>query len=328
MDRSGHVGARRPKWLERELTDRKVRGSNPTSASRLPLSRLGQPGSIPALVQPSGGMAVRHRKGATAERRRRWYSSDHVHLWSLVTGSFGRMKFMYRSCSGVPSFRSNNLTFSSLSNLEKSVLNVSSNCLNQESKFVHIKTTTKGAQDILTPNVKNNCTALPTHSVGGADSGNSGAFWVRHWQLLEYADDLIPVFEEQEKAQFFLDELTKVFPSCGMHFAPTKCKAIQSLDTPLTIQGEALELERFTYLGSCISSAYSVTDKFDARIFKARVLFANLRYVWRQSCISLNLKGCVHQATVRNVLYGFETWSVRAAELRALRYSATVASEP
>ncbi|KAG5446508.1 hypothetical protein CSKR_101471 [Clonorchis sinensis] len=56
------------KWLEREFTDRKVRGSNPTSASRLPLSRLGQPGSISALVLPSGGMAARHRKGATAER--------------------------------------------------------------------------------------------------------------------------------------------------------------------------------------------------------------------------------------------------------------------
>ncbi|KAG5450540.1 hypothetical protein CSKR_101705 [Clonorchis sinensis] len=54
--------------LERERTDRKVRGSNPASASRLPLSRLGQPGSIPALVLPSGGMAARHRKGATAER--------------------------------------------------------------------------------------------------------------------------------------------------------------------------------------------------------------------------------------------------------------------
>ncbi|KAG5453185.1 hypothetical protein CSKR_112746, partial [Clonorchis sinensis] len=61
-------GARWPKWSEREFTDRKVRGSNPTSASRLPLSRLGQPDSIPALVQPSGGMAVRHRKGARAER--------------------------------------------------------------------------------------------------------------------------------------------------------------------------------------------------------------------------------------------------------------------
>ncbi|KAG5449731.1 hypothetical protein CSKR_103109 [Clonorchis sinensis] len=37
--------AKWPKWLERECTDRKVRGLNPTSASRLPLSRLGQPGS-------------------------------------------------------------------------------------------------------------------------------------------------------------------------------------------------------------------------------------------------------------------------------------------
>ncbi|KAG5449469.1 Interferon regulatory factor 4 [Clonorchis sinensis] len=55
------------KWLEREFTDRKVRGSNPTSTSRLPLSRLGQPGSIPALVLPSSGMAARHRKGVTAE---------------------------------------------------------------------------------------------------------------------------------------------------------------------------------------------------------------------------------------------------------------------
>ncbi|KER33185.1 hypothetical protein T265_00884 [Opisthorchis viverrini] len=36
--------------LEREFTDQKVHGSSPTSASRLPLSRLGQPGSIPALV--------------------------------------------------------------------------------------------------------------------------------------------------------------------------------------------------------------------------------------------------------------------------------------
>ncbi|KER30112.1 hypothetical protein T265_03378 [Opisthorchis viverrini] len=40
-------------WLEREFTDRKVRGSNPTSAPRLPLFRLGQPGSIPALLIPS-----------------------------------------------------------------------------------------------------------------------------------------------------------------------------------------------------------------------------------------------------------------------------------
>ncbi|KAG5442325.1 hypothetical protein CSKR_109857 [Clonorchis sinensis] len=43
-------------WLEREFTDRKVCGSNPTSASRLLLSRLGQPDGIIAQVF-SGGMA-------------------------------------------------------------------------------------------------------------------------------------------------------------------------------------------------------------------------------------------------------------------------------
>ncbi|KAG5446514.1 hypothetical protein CSKR_101478 [Clonorchis sinensis] len=37
-------------WLERERTDRKVHGSTPTAASRLALSRLGQPGIIPALI--------------------------------------------------------------------------------------------------------------------------------------------------------------------------------------------------------------------------------------------------------------------------------------
>ncbi|KER25260.1 hypothetical protein T265_07246 [Opisthorchis viverrini] len=38
------------RWLEREFTDRKVCGSNATSASRHPLSRLGQPGTNPALL--------------------------------------------------------------------------------------------------------------------------------------------------------------------------------------------------------------------------------------------------------------------------------------
>ncbi|KER26991.1 hypothetical protein T265_05896 [Opisthorchis viverrini] len=56
------------RWLEREFTDRKIRGSNPTSASGLPLSRLGQPGGIPALVLPSGSMAARHQKNMS-----RWF---------------------------------------------------------------------------------------------------------------------------------------------------------------------------------------------------------------------------------------------------------------
>ncbi|KAG5442226.1 hypothetical protein CSKR_100189 [Clonorchis sinensis] len=55
-------------WLRSQLGDQKARGSNPTSGSRLLLTRLGQPSSIPVLVPPSDGMAAMLRKGATAER--------------------------------------------------------------------------------------------------------------------------------------------------------------------------------------------------------------------------------------------------------------------
>ncbi|KER26958.1 hypothetical protein T265_05867 [Opisthorchis viverrini] len=124
---------------------------------------------------------------------------------------------------------------------------------------------------------------------------------------LEYADDIVPTFEEEGKAQVFLDEPTKVILSCGMHLEIGK--------------GEALEVvERFTYLGSCISSDCSVTDEVNARICKARAAFANLRHLWRQNGLSLNLKGRVYQATVRAVLlYGCETWPIRAADLRRLQ---------
>ncbi|KAG5450157.1 hypothetical protein CSKR_201130 [Clonorchis sinensis] len=57
-------------WLEREFTNLKVYVSNPASASQLLLSRLGQPGSIPALVLPSGDMTARHWKVVTAGRLR------------------------------------------------------------------------------------------------------------------------------------------------------------------------------------------------------------------------------------------------------------------
>ncbi|KER22235.1 hypothetical protein T265_09626 [Opisthorchis viverrini] len=87
-----YTWARWPKWLEPEFTGQKVRGSNPTSATRLPLSRLGQPGSIPALVLPSGSMAARHRKDVTAERFLFTYNplSDKSTRISLSTPRLGQ----------------------------------------------------------------------------------------------------------------------------------------------------------------------------------------------------------------------------------------------
>ncbi|KAG5449561.1 hypothetical protein CSKR_101555 [Clonorchis sinensis] len=74
-------------WLECDFTARRVRGSNPTSVSRRPLSRHEQPGSIPALVLSPGGMVAGHRMGVTAKRRQIGVSNTYTNdrsLWRKI----------------------------------------------------------------------------------------------------------------------------------------------------------------------------------------------------------------------------------------------------
>ncbi|KER33308.1 hypothetical protein T265_00807 [Opisthorchis viverrini] len=86
-------------WLEREFTNQKVRGSKPTSASRLLLSRLEQRGCISTLVHPPGGMAARIRRGVAAEQLS---SPERVFLnWIFIdsTHSLLKSKLMLRGDS-------------------------------------------------------------------------------------------------------------------------------------------------------------------------------------------------------------------------------------
>ncbi|KER25635.1 hypothetical protein T265_06926 [Opisthorchis viverrini] len=76
---------------------------------------------------------------------------------------------------------------------------------------------------------------------------------------LEYADDIVLIFEDQSEAQALLNRLTITIPSFGMHLVPSKCKAtlqnVQSANMSIRMQGESLGVaENFTYLGSCIST--------------------------------------------------------------------------
>ncbi|KAG5453756.1 Mothers against decapentaplegic 2 [Clonorchis sinensis] len=90
---NGNAGARWPKWLEREFTDRNARGSNPTSASRIPLSRLGQLGSIPAIALPPGGSFYQTIHPASLLHHHTPNSQDsqqtHQHRSSVSMGSNG-----------------------------------------------------------------------------------------------------------------------------------------------------------------------------------------------------------------------------------------------
>ena len=73
------------------------------------------------------------------------------------------------------------------------------------------------------------------------------------------------------------------------------------------MEGEGLEqVERFTYLGSCIRTNGNITSEIRVRISKAQAAFSNLRHLWHCTDVSLATKGRVYNlTTVRStLLYG------------------------
>ncbi|KAG5452651.1 hypothetical protein CSKR_112447 [Clonorchis sinensis] len=88
------------------------------------------------------------------------------------------MKFVYHSCSGVPSFRSNNLTFQPSSNLEKSVLNH----LNQEKEGESERQPLNDKNKADPGNLGESLNPVYQSCKRRQLSRNSEVFWMRHWR--------------------------------------------------------------------------------------------------------------------------------------------------
>ena len=86
--------------------------------------------------------------------------------------------------------------------------------------------------------------------------------------------------------------------------------------TPLILSDEELDLvDIFTYLWSFINASRNIADEITFRILKARVVYGNLRHLWRRTDISLLTKDRVYNCTVRpTLIYGCETWPIRAED--------------
>src|SRR3984885_9462718 len=69
------------------------------------------------------------------------------------------------------------------------------------------------------------------------------------------------------------------------------------------------EVDKFTYLGSCISRTGGTKEDIEVRINKARYAFISLKNIWRDSNIRTHTKLQIFKTTVISVLlYGSETW--------------------
>ncbi|THD18895.1 Alpha 1 3-glucosidase [Fasciola hepatica] len=139
---------------------------------------------------------------------------------------------------------------------------------------------------------------------------------------IDYADDVVCLFEYTERARLAQDRLAKSVAPFGTRFAPLKCKMMlqdwTSAIPSLMLDGEVLSVvDHFTYLGSRVETDGSTVVEVSMQITKTRVAYAGLKHLWRRSDISLKLKSRVYCATRRSVsLYGCETWSLRAEDIR------------
>ena len=88
-------------------------------------------------------------------------------------------------------------------------------------------------------------------------------------------------------------------------------------DTPVTLNGSQIEdVQSFKYLGSMINATGESSEEIRNRISSAWNVFLQLKNsLWKRSEISPRTKLRVYEAMVLSVLlYGCETWSLKAAE--------------
>ena len=90
---------------------------------------------------------------------------------------------------------------------------------------------------------------------------------------------------------------------------------------PLTVEGGEVGLvEQFQYLGSIISNDGELYAELSGRLAKAAKVFGSLHQsIFTNRSLSVEARRCVYLSTVvATLLYGSETWAVKADQMRRL----------
>ena len=100
------------------------------------------------------------------------------------------------------------------------------------------------------------------------------------------------------------------------------CHLEDSDVAPVQVEGGSIEMvEDFPYLGSNISSDGELKKEISCRIAKAARAFGSLRKsIFQDQNLSVSTKRAVYRAVVMSVLlYGAETWAIKAEHIRRLK---------
>ena len=146
---------------------------------------------------------------------------------------------------------------------------------------------------------------------------------------LQYADDLVLLANSPTDLQRSLDLLTDAYNSMGLKVNISKTEVVvQNINNNIDpihpqfhIQEEELKtVDRFTYLGSILSSSCSIDLEINARINNASVAFGRLNHrVFNNRNLKTTTRAAVYRAVcVSTLLYGSETWTLYKRHTKAL----------
>ena len=130
------------------------------------------------------------------------------------------------------------------------------------------------------------------------------------------ADDMAKGAPTEEKMQKCVDQVSDSCDNYGLAIriknevvAPGK----PYKEPTITVKGQRLQVvDKFTYLGSTLSTVVHVDDEVSARIAKASAVFGRLRgSVWYRSGIRLDTKLKVYKAATRQKTDHFHTSCLR-----------------
>jgi len=148
------------------------------------------------------------------------------------------------------------------------------------------------------------------------DKPEYGIVWHKQNRLtdLDFADDIAMMAEEAKVCQEMTTKLEGHSAQVGLNISWEKTKVMQITQRPspqpiAVALGKLDYVERFTYLGSVISSDGDVVVEINTRLAKAAAVFQRLDNVWRSSTLSLKIKLDLYTSLiVSTAIYACETW--------------------
>ena len=141
---------------------------------------------------------------------------------------------------------------------------------------------------------------------------------------LDFADDLALIAESQHVLQDMTSSLEDTAAKVGLRISSEKTK-IMEIGQPantnsIIVNGIPVEkVNKFTYLGSVLTSDGEVETDINTRIGKAGSVFRNLQNIWKSNTITEKLKIKLLQTIVLpTCLYASETWKMSVKSRKKL----------